>query len=138
MSFGDVSARMKAKKKEEEAAQAPAERNYDEVHLLRARILGVLIRDARLANGVSESEMATAISIPEEQVRAWEFGNEAPSLPQLELVAYYLNVPVSHFWGIKTMGKEQQERNVPQGEYSALRDRVIGAMLAIARKDAKL
>src|SRR5690242_229750 len=96
MTFGDVSARFK-KKQEETAPPPPAERNYQDVHLLRARILGVLIRDARLATGVSEEETAQALDVSPDLIREWEFGNNPPSLPQLEMLAYYLGIPISHF-----------------------------------------
>jgi transcriptional regulator with XRE-family HTH domain len=137
MSFGDVSARFK-KKQEENAPPPPEERDHEEIHLLRARILGVLIRDARLASAMSEAEIATALGVSEDQVRAWELGENAPSLPQLEILAYYLGIPVSHFWNTKTISTQEQERQVPNQQYNELRDRVIGAMLTAARKDAKL
>ena len=71
MSFGDVSARLK-KKQEENAPPPPAERDHAEVHTLRARILGVLIRDARMANGVAKAEAARALSVSEDQLRDWD------------------------------------------------------------------
>src|SRR5476651_1426452 len=137
MNFGDVSARLK-KKREEDSPLAGAARDHEEVHALRARILGVLIRDARLSHGSTEAELAAAMNVTEDQVRDWEFGREAPSLPQLEMVAYYLGVPVSHFWNTKTITAEQDERHVPEAQYTELRDRVIGAKLTMARQDAKL
>jgi transcriptional regulator with XRE-family HTH domain len=137
MSFGDVSARFK-KKAEEVAPPPPVERNHEEVYALRAKILGVLMRDARLAHGATEAEIARVLGVSEDQVRDWEYGREAPSLPQLEVLAYYLDIPVSHFWSTKTMSAEQDERQVPQGSYGELRDRIIGAMLTNARQAAKL
>jgi transcriptional regulator with XRE-family HTH domain len=137
MSFGDISARFK-KKQDDSAPLPPAERNHEEVHALRARMLGVLIRDARLANGVTEAEVASALGVSEDQVRDWEYGRESPSLPQLETVAYYLGVPVSHFWSTKTLDSEHDERKVPPQTYNELRDRVIGVMLTGARQEAKL
>jgi len=137
MSFGDISARLK-QKKEEMAPEAPKERNFVELHAVRARILGVLLRDARLANGVSEQELAEALHIDEAQIARWEFGQEAPSLPQLEQIAYYLGVPISRFWETKTISEAKAEREVPAEQYSELRDRVIGALLTVARKEAKM
>ena len=137
MSFSDIAARMK-KKQEEAAPPAPAERDHEEVYALRARILGVLIRDARFAKEVSEAEVANVLNVSEDQVRAWEFGQQAPSLPQLEMLAYYLGVPVSHFWNTTTISAEQQARRVPEDKYNELRNRVIGAKLMLARQEAKL
>src|SRR5258708_36119473 len=96
------------------------------------------MRDARLSHGSTEAELAAAMSVSEDQVRDWEFGREAPSLPQLEMVAYYLGVPVSHFWNTKTISSEQDERRVPEEQYHSLRDRVIGAKLTLARQESKL
>jgi transcriptional regulator with XRE-family HTH domain len=137
MSFGDISSRFK-KKQEENAPAAPAERDHAEVHALRARIVGVLIRDARLANGISQVEVAEALHVTEDQVRDWEFGRESPSLPQLEMLAYFLGIPVSHFWSDKTISGEQAEHKLPESQYTELRDRVIGAKLVLARQDARL
>ncbi len=137
MSFGDISSRFK-KKQEESAPPEPAQRDHAEVYAIRARILGVLLRDARLANDVDEDNLAQAINVAVEQIQVWEFGQEAPSLPQLEMIAYYLGVPVSHFWSQKTLSTEKEERHIPEGQYSELRDRVIGAKLIMARQEAKL
>src|SRR5579871_6429173 len=139
MSFGDIAARLKEKKKQDEAAQAaPVERDHVEVHALRARILGVLLRDALIASEANETDIAKFLNVPLEQVLNWEFGRESPSLPQLEMVAYYLGIPVSHFWNSKTISTEQEERQVPEEQYNELRDRVIGTKLMLARQEAKL
>jgi transcriptional regulator with XRE-family HTH domain len=137
MSFGDIAARLK-KKQEEQAPQAPAARNFEEIHALRARILGVLIRDACVANSIAEAHLAETLGVSPDQVARWEYGQESPSLPQLEQIAYYLGVPVSRFWETKTVAQAEAERHVPGEQYNDLRDRVIGALLTVARKDAKL
>jgi transcriptional regulator with XRE-family HTH domain len=137
MSFGDISARFK-KKQDEAAPVEPVERDHEEVHALRARIVGVLIRDARLAKGTHQHDVAAALGVTEETVRDWEYGTSSPSLPQLEVLAYYLGVPVSHFWNSKTMSEAQQERTVPEEQYNELRNRLIGTKLLMARQDAKL
>ena len=137
MSFGDISARFK-KKQDETAPPPPAERNHEEVYALRARMLGVLLRDARLAKEASEADLARALNVSEDQVLDWEFGRQAPSLPQLEMIAYYLGVPISHFWNTKTMSSEQEARHVAEEQYNQLQDRVIGAKLMLARQEAKL
>src|SRR5262249_44489941 len=137
MSFGDIAARLK--KKQDEQAPPPVERDHEEVHLLRARILGVLIRDARQANGKTQAEVAEALKVTEDQVRDWEYGRVAPSLPELEMLAYFLGIPVSQFWSTKTLSAQDEERDAPPpDEYEGLRDRVIGTLLTLARKDAKL
>lgn len=136
--FSDVSAKLK--KKREEQAPPPKERNFAEIHALRARILGVLIQDARKAHGNTQAEVAAELKVGEDQIRRWEFGQESPSLPQLEMLAYFLDIPVSHFWSSKTISEAQAERDipVPTDTYIQLRDRVIGVRLTLARKEARL
>lgn len=137
--FADVSARFK-KKRDETAPPAPEKRDYEEIHLLRARILGLLIRDARQARSKTQAELATELRIDPELLEAWELGQTAPALPELEMLAYGLNLPVSHFWRNQTVTERdaEHELNLAPDEYLALRNRVIGVRLAVARKEARL
>jgi transcriptional regulator with XRE-family HTH domain len=114
--------------------QSNAPRNFEELYVLRARILGVLIRDAREAAGLSQEQCATHIGVPVDTLSAWEFGKAAPSLPQLELLAYVLDVPISHFWGTETLLQQASARMIDYGEYVTLRGRLIGALLRSARE----
>lgn len=134
MSFSDVSARFK--KQRGEFGPTP-ERNHEEIRLLRARILGVLLRDARLSHGSSVAEVADKLRVPPQTVEAWELGDQSPSLPQLEMLAYTLEIPISHFWSAKTYAAEEVEgAPIPTEEYNQLRDRVIGVRIAVARQEA--
>ncbi len=67
--------------------------------LLRAKRLGLLMRDARLAAGRSLKETAAALRISPRTLRAYEEGRKSPSLPELAALAYFLQVPLEHFWG---------------------------------------
>ncbi len=111
---------------------------YDESFLIRAKMIGVLLRDARLSAGRSEADSARSVGVSPEQLEAWEQGEDAPSLPQLEILAYYLGVPVSHFWGTATLEAERNRHAGAQPEYVALRDRMIGIMLRQAREEKGL
>lgn len=140
MSFADISARMKQKRDQDLAATQPEARNFDEIYAIRTRILGVLIRDARLASGTTQEETATELEIDAEDVREWEYGKQSPSLPQLELMAFYFDVPLSQFWSEKTLSQAQQERSVPvpKDQYNEIRNRMVSTALVIARREAKL
>jgi transcriptional regulator with XRE-family HTH domain len=131
MSFGDISARLKKKKAEEEAVAAPP-RDFEELHTLRARILGVLLQDARRSKGRTEQQCAAEIGVPLEYYTEMELGERAPSLPQLEILAYFIGVPISHFWNTTTVGTETS--GVAKEDFSDLRDRVIGAMIRAKRQ----
>lgn len=133
MSFDDISSRLKQAKEKNQPTQP--ERPFDpaESLRLRAKMLGVLIRDARLSAARTTDDCARLLKLPTSTIEAWEYGDGVPSLPQLELLAYYLDVPISHFWGQATLG-EQREKPDSQTEYMQLRDRMIGALLRQARE----
>jgi transcriptional regulator with XRE-family HTH domain len=137
MSFDDIAARMR-KHPDRKALKDETPRDFDELYLLRARILGVLIRDARLAAGLDLDICASQVGIVPETLEAWEFGQSMPSLPQLELLAYTLDVPISHFWGTETLGQQLQRRQIDREEYVALRNRLIGGLLRAARQEREL
>lgn len=137
MDFKDISSKFKQANKESAQAQ-PKPMDYTESYRLRARMVGVLIRDARQNAHRSTEECARLLRVPVDQVEAWEYGERAPSLPQLELLANFLGVPVSHFWGTETISEAKARREDAQREYLALRDRMIGALLRQAREDSHL
>jgi transcriptional regulator with XRE-family HTH domain len=141
MGFGDIAARMKANKdaKSETDKNAPAQKaDPTQGYQIRGKMLGVLMRDARLGAGRSLQDCANMLHVAAELVEAWEFGDEVPSLPQLEILAYYLGVPVSHFWGQETLESTRGSTLDTQSEYIALRTRMIGALLRQAREDVGL
>jgi transcriptional regulator with XRE-family HTH domain len=134
MAFEDISARMKQVR--QDSAPAPAHADAAESFRIRARMVGVLLRDARVSAGRTLDDCARLLHAPVEQVSRWEFGDETPSLPQLELLAYYLDVPVSHFWGTATREQSVHDFGRRQPEYLTLRDRMVGVLLRQAREDA--
>lgn len=140
MSFGDLSEKFKRKQAGKAAAQVADQTSFEEIHAIRARMLGVLLRDARTARGTTQQESASELGVTEDEVRDWEYGRLSPSLPQLEMLAYYYDVPLSHFWSDKTLAKAQEERNVPlpKEQYPAIRNKMIAAMLIMARSEARL
>ena len=106
---------------------------------LRAKKLGILIRDARLASRRSIGDCATAINVTTGIFKAYEEGRRAPSLPELETLAYYLELPIDHFWGNKSISSAPErvsKLNLPR--LTALRHRMIGALLRQERMKASL
>lgn len=136
MDFKDFSTRMKQARKNDE----PEEIDYDfgESYRLRSKMLGVLIRDARLNSARTIDDCARLLSVASPVIESWEYGDTAPTLPQIELLAYYLDVPVSHFWSLKTIDQDKSEKVAAQDEYMALRNRMIGALLTQARQERDL
>jgi transcriptional regulator with XRE-family HTH domain len=107
--------------------------------VLRTKKLGVLIRDARLAARHNIDECAKAIGVTKGIFRAYEEGRRAPSLPELEILVYYLKLPIDHFWGkasILDEGPTTEPIDLPQ--LVELRQRMIGALLRQERNAASL
>jgi len=106
---------------------------------LRAKKLGVLIRDARLAARRSPEECARAIGVTRGVLRAYEEGYRAPSLPELETLAYFLKLPMEHFWGRSAVSDEvPQVEPLDLPQLVQLRQRIIGALLRQERNNASL
>jgi transcriptional regulator with XRE-family HTH domain len=106
---------------------------------LRTKKLGVLIRDARLAARRNPAECAKSMGITKGLFRSYEEGKRAPSLPELELLAYYLKLPIDHFWTKASLSGEQpsgEPADLPQ--LVELRQRMIGALLRQERNNASL
>ena len=106
---------------------------------IRTKKLGVLIRDARMASRRSIKECAEAIGIKSGTFRAYEEGRKAPSLPELETLVYYLDLPIDHFWSreIKSNSPLPIEA-LDLSKLLAIRQRKIGALLRQERTNASV
>jgi transcriptional regulator with XRE-family HTH domain len=106
---------------------------------IREKKLGLLIRDARMAERRSIKECADAIGIKPGLFRAYEEGRRAPSLPELETLVYFLKLPLSHFWGNETKSDVSSAiESVDMSRLIALRQRMIGALLRQERTNANI
>ena len=106
---------------------------------IRSKKIGVLIRDARIAARRSVKECADAIGIKGGLFRSYEEGRKAPSLPELETLVYYLDLPIDHFWGseIKSTTPLPIEY-LDTSKLLAVRQRKIGALLRQERMNASI
>ncbi len=107
---------------------------------VRSKIIGVLIKDARQVRGLSGEACAEASGCPAATLEAFESGQISPSLPELEMLAYALDVPLNYFWGDKVLSEQQapERAALPAAEIAALRHRIVGALLRQARQQARL
>jgi len=102
---------------------------------IRMRKIGLLIYDARSSARRSAQDCADAIGVPLEDFLAYEKGDKAPSLPELENLSFYLDVNLEHFWGAESLSSRLKPENVQQkAQLRKIRDRVIGASLRAARQ----
>ena len=99
----------------------------------RAKIIGVLIRDARLHAGRSLDECALALGVDPALIEAFETGAAVPALPQIESLAIFLHVPLNHFWGNQTLGNYPETRFE---KFLADRQRAIGQAIKENREEA--
>jgi transcriptional regulator with XRE-family HTH domain len=106
---------------------------------IRTKKLGILIRDARLAARRSVEECAEAMGIRKILFCAYEEGFRAPSLPELETLVFFLDLPMEHFWGKQVKsGQKPRHKNLDLLRLLAVRQRKIGALLRQERMNASI
>jgi transcriptional regulator with XRE-family HTH domain len=106
---------------------------------IRTKKLGVLIRDARLASRKTIVECAEAIGLTKSTFKSYEEGRRSPSLPELEVLVYYLKLPINHFWGKEAISDDAsptEPLDLPR--LLLVRQRMIGALLRQAREKANV
>jgi transcriptional regulator with XRE-family HTH domain len=107
--------------------------------ILRAKKLGTLIRDARLATRRSIKECAEAINVTTGVFKAYEEGRKSPSLPELEALVYYFDLPIDHFWSNEALSDNPARIDeLDLSRLTELRHRMIGAFLRQERMNASL
>ena len=106
---------------------------------IRTKKIGVLMRDARLAARRSIPECAQAIGVKSGIFRAYEDGRKSPSLPELEALVFFLDLPINHFWGkeIRSNAVAPHEK-IDLSKLLAVRQRKIGALLRQERNNASI
>ena len=109
------------------------------INQLRAKKLGVLIKSARISSGQSIEAIGLAMGVDPETISAYELGEKSPSLPEIESLAYYLDIPLDYFWSResaleikKSIAPEDLERLL------MIRQRIIGALIKQARLQSEL
>jgi transcriptional regulator with XRE-family HTH domain len=107
---------------------------------VRAEKLGLLIREARANSDKEAADCAKAMGVSSATFDAYEAGEHAPSLPELEALAYYLDIPAELFWGRDSFTAPQREKSaVEQLEnLLPLRHRIIGVLLRKGRTEADI
>ena len=106
--------------------------------IIKAKKLGLLMRDARVKSGKSIEDCAQAMGLSADELTAIEYGERPATLPELEILAYYLEVPLDHFWGNEILKTDGNEKLFDPIEIKQLRQNAIGALLRKARIEAVL
>ena len=101
---------------------------------LRAKKLGILMRDARLSSGKTMKECGEAIGVSGSTISSYEKGKSSPSLPELEMLAFFLKIPIGRFWKDTIISSEDDILDQLDIEHAqAIRHRQIGKYLEEAR-----
>jgi transcriptional regulator with XRE-family HTH domain len=104
---------------------------------IRTKKLGVLLRDARLASRKTLQECAEAVGVTKGIFKSYEEGRRSPSLPELEVLVFFLKLPINHFWGNEAISDDQPVTaplDLPR--LLLVRQRMIGALLRQVREKA--
>ncbi len=113
--------------------------NIEQLVQIRTKKLAVLIRDARLTRQQSKGSCAAAMGLSEEQYGEVEQGVRPVSLPQVESLAYFLDIPLEHFWGNEIRSEPNENAYAARVKLLLpLRDRIIAAALRLARQEANM
>ncbi len=105
--------------------------------ILRSKTLGALIKDARQASNFSMKECAEAIGVGSGTYSSFEKGNKSPSLPELEALSMFFNLPIAHFWGTEAISDDPSPiSEIDLVRLVELRQRIIGALLRQERRES--
>ena len=103
---------------------------------VRSKIIGVLLMDARLFRGKSIHECAGVIGVPDDVYESYEYGISSPSLPELETLAYFLKMPVEHFWENEIASeKYASDEQIDFDKLMKMRQKAIGTKIQQARTE---
>lgn len=106
---------------------------------LRAKKLGILLRDARDNAGKSKKECGEIIGVSGATIGSFELGRKSPSLPELEVLSFFLDMPIEHFWGNDlTSSEPHTAQTLKTDQIIDLRKRIIGALIRQARTEMKI
>lgn len=105
----------------------------------RTKEVGEMLRNARLAADRPAEECAQVIGVEPSVYVLYEQGERSISLPELESIAYFLDVPLEHFWEPDApLQREGGKRQTEMQRLLMIRHRMIGALLRQARLEAKV
>jgi transcriptional regulator with XRE-family HTH domain len=83
------------------------------------------------------AECAEAVGASQARFEEYEFGMKSPSLPELEALTNFLNMPLDSLWQEKIVSSiDSQKSKLDIQRKIGLRQRIIGAMLRKLRMDA--
>lgn len=117
------------KRAEKEAEEKAAQK------ILRRKIVGVLIKQARLEMGKSLRETAAMLGCSPGHLSQYESGEKAPSLPEIEMLARFFSVSLED---LLDETHQRDKPSLPPPEVIPIRHKILGVQLRQARQAAGL
>lgn len=106
------------------------------VQKLRRKKLGILMKDARIPWERSIEDCARVMAVPPDEYQSYENGLRSPSLPKLEAFAYYMGIPMDHFWNENSISEEFPLKDTEKiHQRNQDRNRFIGTYLRQVREE---
>jgi transcriptional regulator with XRE-family HTH domain len=106
---------------------------------IRNKIIGILLRRARLDAGRTQRECADFLGCSPQQISQYERGQKGPSLPEMEALAYFLDIPPASLWDEHhERPSATEEETLPIEQMLALRRRMIAVQFRQCRLAADL
>lgn len=103
--------------------------------VIRQKIIGILLRHARLRAGRSQTELAAALHVSRYRYAQYERGQRDLSLPELELVAELCGVPLDYFFDEQAV-VEDEGRDMRRLMASRIQHKIVGTLLRQGRQQA--
>lgn len=102
-------------------------------------ILGIRLREERAASDITLDQAAAQIGVSPEMIESLENGETAPSLPELELLAYLYRVPLKKLLGAADITEAPVRiKENKKNAFLLLRTRIIASTLKQARLAANI
>ena len=100
---------------------------------IRRKIMGTLLRHARVTAGRSQAELASALHVSRNRYGRYERGEREISLPELELVADLCGVSLGYFFddGIEV---DDEELEISHDVTPCIKRKLQGVLLRQARE----
>jgi transcriptional regulator with XRE-family HTH domain len=106
---------------------------------IRNKIIGILVKRARLRAGKSQRECAEFTGCSPSTFGQYEQGRKGLSLPQLEALAFLLDVPPASLWDDAHPGPpKSSEKSLPLAQMMVLRRKILAVKFRQCRHAAGL
>lgn len=106
---------------------------------IRSKIIGVLVRRARLRAGKSQKDCAEFLGCSSFVFRQYEQGEKGLSLPELEALAFLFDVPPESLWDDShSLPEGKAEGALPMDQLLLLRRKILAVQFRQCRTAASL